>query len=55
MGTYFLAPGRLYDAAVDSARDAGAVAAARPLGAASELVRLVLDRVAAAEPRVVAA
>ena len=55
MGTYFLAPGRLYDAAVESARAAGAVAAARPLGAASELVRLVLDRVAAAEPRAVAA
>ena len=55
MGTYFLAPGRLYDAAVESARGAGAVAAARPLGAASELVRLVLARVGAAEPRAVAA
>jgi sirohydrochlorin ferrochelatase len=55
MGTYFLAPGRLYDAAVESACDAGAVAAARPLGAASELVRLVLARVGAAEPRAVAA
>jgi sirohydrochlorin ferrochelatase len=55
MGTYFLAPGRLYDAAIESARDAGAVAAARPLGAASELVRLVLARVGAAEPRPVAA
>jgi sirohydrochlorin ferrochelatase len=45
MAAYFLAPGRLYDAAVDSARSAGAVAAAQPLGAAEELAGLVLDRV----------
>jgi sirohydrochlorin ferrochelatase len=47
MAAYFLAPGRLYDAAVDSAHAAGAVAAARPLGAAVELAGLVLDRAAA--------
>jgi sirohydrochlorin ferrochelatase len=55
MAAYFLAPGRLYDAAVDSARAAGAVAAARPLGAARELVGLVLDRVDAARPMLAAA
>jgi sirohydrochlorin ferrochelatase len=55
VASYFLAPGRLYDAAVGGAYGAGAVAAARPLGAAAELVRLVLDRVAAAHPRAVAA
>jgi sirohydrochlorin ferrochelatase len=48
VAAYFLAPGRLYDAAVESARTAGAVAAAQPLGAGPELARLVLDRVAAA-------
>ncbi|HEV7900031.1 MAG TPA: CbiX/SirB N-terminal domain-containing protein [Planosporangium sp.] len=48
VAAYFLAPGRLYDAAVESARTAGAVAAAQPLGAGPELVRLVLDRVDAA-------
>jgi sirohydrochlorin ferrochelatase len=42
---YFLAPGRLYDAAVASGYEAGAVAASAPLGACPELVRLVLDRV----------
>jgi sirohydrochlorin ferrochelatase len=46
VAAYFLAPGRLYDAAVESAHAAGAVAAARPLGAAPELARLVLDRAA---------
>ena len=46
VAAYFLAPGRLYDAAVDSAHTAGAVAAARPLGAAPELARLIADRVA---------
>nr|WP_239087990.1 CbiX/SirB N-terminal domain-containing protein [Planosporangium mesophilum] len=45
LAAYFLAPGRLYDAAVESARTAGAVAAAQPLGAMPELARLVLDRV----------
>jgi sirohydrochlorin ferrochelatase len=55
MAAYFLAPGRLYDAAVGSAYEAGAVSAARPLGAAPELVRLVLDRVSAARGTLVAA
>jgi sirohydrochlorin ferrochelatase len=45
VAAYFLAPGRLYDAAVESAHTAGAVAASQPLGALPELVRLVLDRV----------
>jgi sirohydrochlorin ferrochelatase len=49
VAAYFLAPGRLYDAAVDSARMAGAVAAAQPLGAGAGLARLILNRVAAAQ------
>lgn len=44
---YFLAPGRLYQAAADSARAAGAVAVAEPLGGTRELARLVLSRAAA--------
>lgn len=48
MAAYFLAPGQLYDAAVQSALDAGAVAAAAPLTDAPELARLVRDRVATA-------
>ncbi|MGC9668894.1 sirohydrochlorin chelatase [Planosporangium sp. 12N6] len=55
VAAYFLAPGRLYDAAVESARTAGAVAAAQPLGAAPELVTLVLDRVTAARSAPLAA
>jgi sirohydrochlorin ferrochelatase len=47
MGAYFLAPGLLYDNAVGSARSAGAVAIAEPLGDAPDLVRLVAARVAA--------
>jgi sirohydrochlorin ferrochelatase len=46
--SYFLAPGRLYTAAADAALQAGAVGVAAPLGAADELVRLVLARAAAA-------
>ena len=42
---YFLATGKLYDIAVAGAWRAGAVAVAQPLGAAPELVELVLDRV----------
>jgi len=42
--SYFLAPGRLYDIAAASARAAGAVAVAGPLGPAEEIVRLVLAR-----------
>jgi sirohydrochlorin ferrochelatase len=49
---YFLAPGRLYTAAVTGARAAGAIAVAAPLGAANELVELVLARAAAVLARV---
>lgn len=48
VAAYFLAPGFLYDTAVRSAREAGAVAVAPPLGDAPELVRLVAARVEAA-------
>lgn len=48
VAAYFLAPGRLYEAAVASARDAGAVRVGVPLGAADELARLVLARADAA-------
>jgi sirohydrochlorin ferrochelatase len=41
---YFLAPGVLYDRAVADAREAGAYAAAAPLGDAPEIVELVLRR-----------
>jgi sirohydrochlorin ferrochelatase len=48
VAAYFLAPGRLYDVAVRSALEAGAVAVAEPLGDAPELVDLVAARVQAA-------
>jgi sirohydrochlorin ferrochelatase len=48
MASYFLAPGRLYDAAATSALAAGAVAVAPPLGAALDVVRLVRRRIAEA-------
>ncbi|MFY1675402.1 sirohydrochlorin chelatase [Plantactinospora sp. WMMB334] len=48
VATYFLAPGRLCETAMASAREAGAVALAAPLGDAPELVRLVLARADAA-------
>lgn len=48
VAAYFLAPGRLYEAAMDSARAAGAVAIAPPLEAAPEIARLILARVDAA-------
>jgi len=48
MASYFLAPGQLYDSAVGSALDAGAVAVAPPLGVAPELIRLVRRRIAEA-------
>jgi len=51
LAAYFLAPGFLYDLAVRSAREAGAVHAAEPLGDAPELVRLVASRVLAATGR----
>jgi sirohydrochlorin ferrochelatase len=46
VAAYFLAPGLLYDRAVASAIDAGAIGVAGPLGDAPELVRLILDRAA---------
>jgi sirohydrochlorin ferrochelatase len=45
VASYFLAPGLLYDVAVESALAAGAVAVAPPLTDAPELVRLVEARV----------
>jgi sirohydrochlorin ferrochelatase len=51
MAAYFLAPGRLYDIAVRSAREAGAVAVAEPMTDAPELVRLIAARVEAAGVR----
>lgn len=48
VASYFLAPGRLYGMAMDSARRSGVVALAAPLGDAPELARLVLARAAAA-------
>jgi sirohydrochlorin ferrochelatase len=44
VSAYFLAPGRLYDAASAGARAAGAVAVAEPLGAEPALARLVRRR-----------
>jgi len=55
VAAYFLAPGLLYDRAVASAIDAGAIGVAGPLGDAPELVRLILDRAATAPELVVAA
>jgi sirohydrochlorin ferrochelatase len=49
--SYFLAPGRLYEAAAASARAAGVLGVAAPIGAADELVRLILDRALAASER----
>ena len=48
VASYFLAPGLLYDKAMESARSAGAVAVAPPLGDAPEIVALVAARVHAA-------
>jgi sirohydrochlorin ferrochelatase len=48
VASYFLAPGLLYDAAVASARSAGADVVAAPLGAGPHMVELVLARVRAA-------
>lgn len=42
--SYFLAPGRLHEVAAASARSAGVVAVAAPLGASGELVELILIR-----------
>jgi sirohydrochlorin ferrochelatase len=51
LAAYFLAPGLLYDAAVRSAREAGAVAAAEPLTDIAGLVRLTAARISAAVRR----
>jgi sirohydrochlorin ferrochelatase len=48
MATYFLAPGRLYDRAVEQACAAGVVAVAPPLDAAGGVVEAVLHRAATA-------
>jgi len=48
VAAYFLAPGLLYDRAVASAAEAGAIGVAGPLGDAPELVQLILSRVSAA-------
>jgi sirohydrochlorin ferrochelatase len=50
VASYFLAPGRLYDRAVEQARRAGATSAAAPLGDAPQLVDLILGRADAALP-----
>jgi sirohydrochlorin ferrochelatase len=42
--SYFLAPGRLHDAAAASARFAGVLGVTAPLGATTELVDLILHR-----------
>jgi len=56
MAAYFLAPGLLYDIAVQSALAAGAVAIAEPLEETAALVRLVESRVGrAASRRLIAA
>jgi sirohydrochlorin ferrochelatase len=44
VASYFLAPGRLYDEAVQQAVGAAAVAVARPLGVAPDVVELVVQR-----------
>jgi sirohydrochlorin ferrochelatase len=44
VAAYFLAPGRLYERAIDEGLRAGAVAAAAPLGDAPEVVGAVLHR-----------
>jgi sirohydrochlorin ferrochelatase len=51
VAAYFLAPGLLYDGAVESALAAGAVAIAEPLEDTAELVRLVESRVGSAASR----
>jgi len=50
VASYFLAPGRLYDAAANSALRAGAVGVAAPLGSAAEVVSLVVARARSAPP-----
>ena len=55
VSAYFLAPGFLYDLAARSARAAGAVIVAEPLGDSPEVVRLVAARVDAVSTRTLAA
>jgi len=55
VSAYFLAPGFLYDLAARSARAAGAVTVADPLGDAPELVRLIAARVEAVVTHALAA
>ena len=50
MASYFLAPGHLYDRAVEQARAAGATTAAAPLGDAPQVVDLILARAAEGLP-----
>jgi sirohydrochlorin ferrochelatase len=45
VGSYFLAPGRLYDIVTRAALDAGAAAVAPPLGASWSIAELVLSQV----------
>ncbi|WP_051367494.1 sirohydrochlorin chelatase [Hamadaea tsunoensis] len=44
VAAYFLACGQLYDTVMSSALEAGAIAAAEPLGASWDLARLILKR-----------
>jgi sirohydrochlorin ferrochelatase len=44
VAAYFLAPGQLYATVTSSAMEAGAIAAAEPLGASPDLACLILDR-----------
>lgn len=44
VGSLFLAPGRLPDRAAKLALEAGAIAMAAPMGAATEIARAILDR-----------
>jgi sirohydrochlorin ferrochelatase len=50
VASYFLAPGHLYDRALEQARVAGATTAAAPLGDAPQIVDLILGRADAAVP-----
>jgi sirohydrochlorin ferrochelatase len=51
VASYFLAPGMLHDVALQQAERAGAVAVARPLGTAEELVELIVQRALSAVPQ----
>lgn len=49
VASYFLAPGRLYDTVTRSAREAGAVAVAPPLGASWRIAELIMSEVDGAQ------